>query len=425
MSREKFDPTSLREQFPALQRNVNGRPAVYLDGPGGTQAPQAVIDAMSEVMRVGYSNLGGAFASSGQSEAVELAARQAMKDFYNARRVEEIVVGQNMTSLTFAFSRALARTWQAGDEIIVTRLDHDGNISPWLLASKDRGVTVRWLDFRPEDCTLHLEQLPDLLNKRTRLLAITHASNAVGTIPDVQRAVRLAHEAGALVYVDAVHFAPHNMIDVQALDCDFLVSSSYKYFGPHTGILYGMYEHLQRLDAYKVRPAPDDPPGKWETGTQSFESLAGVRAAVDYLAAIGAKTTEAVTTNTSEGAKRRVRLETAFARIKSYEMGLSHRFLEGATTIRGLRVYGITALDCLHQRAPTFALSLEGYSPLEVAQRLGEQGIFVWDGHYYALAVIERLGLLEKGGLVRIGFVHYNTEEEVDGVVEALRELAS
>jgi len=279
---------------------------------------------------------------------------------------------------------------------------------------------VRWLDFRLEDCTLRLEQLPDLLNERTRLLAITHASNAVGTIPDVQRAVRLAREAGALSYVDAVHFAPHGLIDVQALNCDFLVSSSYKYFGPHTGILYGKYEHLRRLDAYKVRPAPEEPPAKWETGTQSFESLAGVRAAVDYIAAIGlgTATAEAV------APKRRAQLASAFARIKRYEMDLSHRFLEGATTISGLRVYGITDVECLHQRAPTFAVSLQGYSPLEVAQRLGQQGIFVWDGHYYALAVIERLGLLEKGGLVRIGFAHYNTEGDVDRVLEALRKLA-
>jgi selenocysteine lyase/cysteine desulfurase len=238
----------------------------------------------------------------------------------------------------------------------------------------------------------------------------------VGTIPDVQRATHLAHEAGALVAVDAVHYAPHGLIDVQRLDCDFLVSSSYKYFGPHTGILYGKYEHLERFQAYKVRPAPADPPGKWETGTQSFESLAGVRAAVDYLAGIG-----------TEGAQggRRERLERGFARIKAYEMGLSQRFLEGATRVPGLRVYGITDVERLDERAPTFAVSLDGYTPAEVAQRLGEQGIFVWDGHYYALAVMERLGLLDAGGLVRIGFAHYNTADEVDRLLVALHELAA
>lgn len=413
MTSQIFPVHALREQFPALKRTVNGRPAVYLDGPGGTQVSQAVIDAIGDVLRRGASNLGGHFSASELSETIEMTAREAMRDLYNARQAEEIVFGQNMTSLTFAFSRALARTWQAGDEIIVTRLDHDGNISPWLLAAEERGVTVRWLDFQPADCTLRLEQLPELLNERTRLLAITHASNAVGSIPDVKRAVRLAHEAGALVYVDAVHYAPHRLIDVQALDCDFLVSSSYKYFGPHTGILYGKYEHLERIEAFKVRPAPQEPPGKWETGTQSFESLAGVRAAVDYLAGIG-----------GTGGARRERLEAAFARIKAYEMGLSRRFLEGATAAPGLKVYGITDIERLDERAPTFAVSLEGYTPAEAAQRLGEQGIFVWDGHYYALAVMERLGLLESGGLVRIGFAHYNTEEEVDQVLAALRALA-
>lgn len=413
-----LDPIPLRKQFPALEREVDGQRAVYLDGPGGTQAPESVIEAMGDYLRQGGSNLGGPFASSEYSQRIEREARLAMQDFYNASRPDEIVFGQNMTSLTFALSRALARTWRAGDEIIVTRLDHDGNISPWLLAAEERGVMVRWLDLRAEDCTLRLDQLDNLLNERTRLLAITHASNAVGTIPDVRRAVQLAHGSSALVYVDAVHYAPHGLIDVQALDCDFLVSSSYKYFGPHTGILYGKHEHLDRLKAFKVRPAPDDPPGKWETGTQSFESLAGVRAAVDYVASIG-ETAEAA------GGGRRARIERAYARIKRYEQGLSRRFLQGATTVPGLRVYGITDVERLEERAPTFAVSLEGIAPAEVAKRLGQEGIFVWDGHYYALAVMERLELLESGGLVRIGFVHYNTNDEVDRVLEALRGLAA
>lgn len=425
MNDESFDSQALRRQFPALQRRVNGRDAVYLDGPGGTQVPQPVIQAMSAFLTQGGSNLGGHFASSVFSQHVEDESRRAMQAFYNASQPAEIVFGQNMTSLTFALSRALARTWRAGDEIVVTRLDHDGNISPWLLAAQDRDVNVRWLDIRPEDCTLRLDQLPDLLSDRTRLLAVTHASNAVGTMPDVRRAVRLAHEVGALAYVDAVHYGPHGLIDVQALDCDFLVSSSYKYFGPHTGILYGKMEHLERLQAYKVRPAPQDPPGKWETGTQSFESLAGVRAAVDYLAAIGGEAGAASGEEIGAAATRRRRLERAFARIKDYEMGLSRRFLQGAASVPGLRLYGITDVERLDERAPTFAVSLQGYTPAQVAQRLGQQGIFVWDGHYYALAVLERLGLLESGGLVRIGFVHYNTEQEVDRVLAALHDLAA
>ncbi|MFW5943386.1 MAG: cysteine desulfurase-like protein [Chloroflexota bacterium] len=416
MTTTSFDPLHWRQQFPALERRVDGHAALYLDGPGGTQVAEPVIAAMADFMRRGGSNLGGPFASSDFSEAVVQAAREAAADLYNAARPEEIVFGQNMTSLTFAMSRALARSWQPGDEIVVTRLDHDANISPWLLAAEEREVTVRWLDFRPQDGTLALDQLPGLLSERTRLLAITHASNALGTIPDVARAVALAHEAGALTYVDAVHFAPHNLIDVQALDCDFLVSSAYKYFGPHTGVLYGKHEHLERLQAYKVRPAPSQPPEKWETGTQSFESLAGVTATVDYLASIGEDAGET-------GSSRRRLLERAMARIKAYEATLSERFLRGVADAPGLRVYGVTDIERLDERAPTFALNVEGHSPPEVAQALGRQGIFVWDGHYYALAVMERLGVLEQGGLVRVGFVHYNTPQEVDGVLEALRAL--
>lgn len=402
----------LRAQFPALQLEVNGETAVYLDGPGGTQVPQSVIDAMSGYLRHGGSNSGGPFLTSHYTDDITNAARAAVMDFYNARRPDEIVFGQNMTSLNFSLSRALARTWQPGDEIIVTRLDHDANISPWLLAAQDSGVVVRWLDFDPTDCTLRLDILPDLLNEKTRLLAITYASNAVGSISDVKRAAELAHAAGALVLVDSVHFGPHGLIDVQAINCDFLISSSYKYFGPHTGILYGKYELLDNLMAYKVRPAPAKPAGKWETGTQSFESLAGVTSAVDYLAAIG-----------GEAGSRRERLVQAMQRIKMYEMSLSQRFLVGATQVAGLRVYGITDVERLAERTPTFAVSLEGMSAEAVATRLGEQGIFVWHGHYYAVAVMERLGMLEQGGLVRIGFVHYNTMAEVDRVIIALAGL--
>ena len=395
-----FNP-DLLPRFPP-PADLSGRPVIYLDGPGGTQTPERVIDAMAGYLRAGGSNLGGPFLTSERSEVVMAAGRRAMAAFYNARP-EEIVFGQNMTSLTFSLSRALAQRWQPGDEIVLTRLDHDANISPWLLAAKERGVTVRWLDFHPADTSLALEELPALLNERTQLLAITHASNAVGTIPDVARAVRLAHEVGALVYVDAVHAAPHQLIDVQALACDFLVSSAYKYFGPHTGILYGRYRLLEELPAFKVRPSPPEPPEKWETGTQSFESIAGVAAAIDYLASLGP----------GEGSLRE-RLAGAMASVKAYEMGLSARFLQGAAAIPGLRVYGITDVERLDERTPTFAVSLEGYSAGEVAAALGRQGIFVWSGHYYAVAVMERLGLLEQGGLVRIGFVHYNTPAEVD-----------
>lgn len=409
-----LDPHVLRPQFPALRRTINGQPAVYLDGPGGTQSPERVIDAMAGYLRRGSSNHGGPFETSREADAATYLARQAMADMLNAGRPEEIIFGQNMTSLTFSISRAIAREWQPGDEIVVTRIDHDANISPWLLAAEDRGVTVRWLDFRTEDCTLLLNELPNLLNDRTRLVAVNYASNAVGTINDVPQVVRLAHAAGALVYVDAVHYAPHDVIDVQALDCDFLACSVYKFFGPHTGVLYGKYALLDRLRAYKVRPASDEPPDKWETGTQSFESLSGVTAAIEYLVALG-----------GDDGPRRDRLVRGMSAIKAYEQTLSERFLGEATNVPGLRVYGITDIEDLARRTPTFAVSLAGFSPEEVATYLGDRGFFVWHGHYYAIAVMERLGVLASGGLVRIGFTHYNTAEEVDRLILALRDLAS
>lgn len=409
-----LNPTQIRAQFPALQQEVNGQTAAFLDGPGGTQVSQSVIDAMSGYLAQGSSNLGGPFLTSRRTVETASTARQAMMDFLNARLPEEIAFGQNMTSLTFSISRAISRTWKPGDEIVLTRVDHDANISPWLMAAQDRGVTVRWLDFRPEDCTLILDTLPELLNEKTRLVAVTYASNAIGTITDVKRVADLAHAAGALVYVDSVHYAPHGPIDVQDLDCDFLVCSVYKFFGPHQGVLYGKYELLDSLRAYKVRPAPSKPAGKWETGTQSFESLAGTTAAINYLAELGGP----------EG-DRRQQIVRAMTSTKRYEMALSEHFLRGAVNVPGMRVYGITDIENLEHRTPTFGISLQGYSPQQVASYLGDNGIFVWHGHYYAVEVIDRLGLLDSGGLVRIGFVHYNTLDEVDRVLDALADLAN
>ena len=403
----------LRDQFPSLHQDVNGHPAMFLDGPGGTQTPQRVIDAMSDYLKRDNSNKGGHFRTSQNTVALVRSARQAMADFYNASRPEEIVFGANMTTLTLNISRSIARTWTPGDEIILTHIDHFANVSPWLMAAEDRGVTVRWLDFEHHDCTLRLNDLDALLNERTQLVAINYASNAVGTISPVKKIVEKARQVGAWTYVDAVHLAPHDVIDVQALGCDFLVSSAYKYFGPHSGILYGKYEHLDQLTAYQVAPAPQTPPGKWETGTQSFETIAGIKAAVDYIAGLSSKP-----------GSRRERVADAMRQIKDYEMALSQRFLEGIATVPGARVYGITDVERLDERTPTFGILLDGYTPEELAKRLGEVGIFVWDGHYYALDVIRRLGLLESGGMVRIGFAHYNTFEEVDRLVETLRELA-
>ncbi len=396
----------LRAQFPSLTQEIGGRPVVFLDGPGGTQTPQSVIDAMGGYLRRDNANLGGAFATSQHTVELVAAARADTARFLHAARPEEIVFGQNMTSLTFALSHALARTWRAGDEVIVTSLDHDANVAPWHRAAVDAGASVRTWDFQVEDCTLPLAGLAPLLNERTRLVALTHASNAVGTIPDVAAAIRLVRSKApaALVFVDAVHYAPHRLIDVQALDCDFLACSAYKFCGPHLGILYGRYAHLETLEAYKVRASSSLPPGKWETGTQNFEAIAGLRACLEYLNSLA-----------GEG----------LAWIPAYEAGLTRHFLGEAAAISGLRIYGVTDPARLDERTPTFGVTLPNRSPREIATILGENGIFVWDGHFYALGVVERFSLADRGGLVRIGFTHYNTPAEVSRVIDALAAIAA
>ena len=404
------DVPAVRDQFPALRRVVGGRTAAYLDGPGGTQAPESVIEAMAGFMRAGGSNHGGPFASSRETDAVTESARSAIADLFGAS-ADEIAFGQNMTSLTLSVSRALGATWTAGDNVIVTRLDHDADVWPWVIAARDAGAEVRWLNFDPDDgCRLMTESLVDLIDDRTRLVAMTHASNAVGTITDPKPVIDAAHAVGALTYIDAVHYSPHGPVDVTALGTDFLVASAYKFFGPHTGCLYGRREVLETIEAYKIRPAPDTPPGKWETGTQSFESLAGVAAAVDYLASLGT------------GATRRDRLLSAMEQIGSYERTLSERFILGISEIPDITLYGRNASS---GRTPTFAVSVNGMHPDTVAEILGDQGIFVWSGDYYAVEVMRRLGVADQGGLVRIGFAHYNTIEEVDRVLTALEPLGS
>ncbi len=398
----------LRALFPSLGQQVAGQTAVFLDGPGGTQVPTPVMEAMTAYLSRDNANTGGAFLTSQRTVETVAAARAETARFLNAARPEEIIFGQNMTSLTFALSHALGRTWHAGDEVVVTSLDHDANVAPWIMAAADAGATVQTWEFHREDCTLRLADLERLLSPRTRLVALTHASNAVGTIPDVAAAVRMvrARSPEAVVFIDAVHYTPHHPVDVQALDCDFLGCSAYKFCGPHLGILYGKYAHLDRLKAYKVRASSNQPPGKWETGTQSFESIAGLRASLAYLAQLGPG------------------VRGAMAHIRSYELGLTRAFLTRAAQVPGLKIYGLTDPDRAGERTPTFGVTLENWNAREVAARLGEQGIFVWDGHFYALGVVERLGLVERGGLVRIGFAHYNTLAEVERVVAALQHLA-
>jgi cysteine desulfurase family protein (TIGR01976 family) len=333
-----------------------------------------------------------------------------MADFLGGRP-EEVAFGQNMTSLTFSLSRALAREWGPGDEVVVTRLDHDANVTPWRLAAADRGATVRVVGFDPADGTLDLGHLEQSVGERTRLVAVGAASNALGTVPPVRRVADLAHAAGALVFVDAVHYAPHRLIDVAALEADFLACSAYKFFGPHLGALWGRAGLLESAEAYKVVPAPSSGPGKWETGTQSFESLAGAAAAVDYLASLG------------EGGTRRECLAAALAAIREHEEGLAGRFLAGIARMPRIRLFGLADPARLAERTPTFSLAVEGLSPDDAARRLGEQGIHAWSGDYYAVGVMEHLGVARQGGLLRLGFVHYNTVEEVDRVLGALASL--
>ena len=402
-----LDVSAVRARFPALSREEDGRLVAYLDGPGGTQVPASVIEAMTARLSAGTSNLDGAFAASREAVEVTASARDAMADLLGGSPVE-IVFGQNMTSLTFALSRALSREWGPGDEVVVTRLDHDANATPWMLAAEDRGAAVRVVDFDPSDGTLDLGHLADTISDRTRLVAVSAASNALGTIPPLADVADLVHGEGALLYVDAVHYAPHHLIDVEALGADFLVCSAYKFFGPHTGIMWGREDLLEATRAYRLHPAPATGPGKWETGTQSFESLAGVAAAVDYLAGRG------------EGTTRRERLRSAYAAIGAHEEGLAARFLAGAAEMPEVQVFGITDPGRLGERTATFALSVAGADPAAVAARLGAGGIYVWSGDYYAAGVMEHLGVADSGGLVRVGFVHYNTTEEVDRVVGAL-----
>lgn len=401
--------TSIRRRFPALGRTLAGRPVVYADGPGGTQVPDTVIEAMSGFLARGGSNLGGPFATSEETAEVVAGARAAAVDLFNASSPDEIVFGQNMTSLTLALGRALARTWRPGDQVVCSRLDHDANVSSWMVAAAEAGAEVRLVDFDAADGRLDPDAVAAALTERTRLVAVTHASNALGTVVDVAAVAEAARTVGALSFVDAVHYTPHGSIDVRRIGCDFLVASAYKFFGPHTGVLHGRSELLAELEAVKIRPASSEPPGKWETGTQSFESLAGVAACVDYLAGLG------------EGATRRGRIVDAMGAIAGYERTLSARFLTGIAERSHVRLYGVPTPD---GRTPTFAVSVAGHGPREVAAHLGRCGIFVWDGHYYALEVMRHLGVLEAGGLVRIGFVHYNTADEVDRVLDALDELA-
>jgi len=411
-----LDLTRVRSQFPSLSQTVAGQPAVFLDGPGGTQVPQRVIDAISDYLKNSNANTCGAYATSRRTDAVIAGARAAMADFF-ACDPDEVVFGPNMTTLTFALSRSLGRELGPGDEILLTHLDHDANVSPWR-ALEERGVTIRFVDVNQEDCSLNRADLAQKLNSRTRVVAVGYASNAVGTINDVREIVRLAHQKGALAYIDAVHYAPHGPIDVRALDCDFLVCSSYKFFGPHMGILYGKREHWQRLQPYKLRANTNAVPNRWEWGTLNHECIAGIAACVEYLADLGRQVDPSVST-------RRAALLAAYSAIQQHERGLVEMLIGGLLALPGLKFYGISDVAKLDRRCPTVAVRIAGHTPLDLATRLGERGIFTWDGNYYALNLTERLDVEKDGGFLRIGLAHYNTAAEVQRLLQGLREIAA
>jgi len=418
------DLARYRTHFPALQLRDGDQQMIFLDNPGGTQVSHQVADAMRNYLFTANANVHGYFLTSRRTDDVLSNAHEAMADLLNANSADEIVFGPNMTTLTFAMSHSIGRELQAGDEIVVTTLDHDANIAPWL-ELQERGVVIRQVDINPDDCTLRYEQFAELINERTKLVAIGMASNAVGTINDVRRVADMAHAAGAWVYVDAVQAVPHIPVDVQALNCDFLACSAYKFFGPHQGILWAKHEHLERLHAYKVRPAANDLPWRWETGTQNHEGQAGTLAAVEYLAQIGRDHAERYAEQTVGLAGRRRDLRAGMLAVQEYEQTLSLYFLEQMGRVGGLRLYGIADAARMNERLPTFAITTEDRPPQQLAQALGERGIATWAGHYYALALVERLGRWpDNGGMLRIGCAHYNTTEELDRLFDVLGEIS-
>ena len=416
-----LDVSAIRNQFPSLNR-----PDVFFDNPGGTQIARQSLARVNRYFQECNANHEGAFATSIASDAILEEAHRAMADFYHASSPEEIVFGNNMTTLTLHISRSISRDWQAGDEIVVTRLDHDANVSPWVLAAQDRECKVTWVDFNLEDGTLNLDLLEMALERKPRLLAVGYASNSLGTINPVVKIIKMAHAAGTLVYIDAVQYAPHGPIDVQKLDCDFLISSAYKFFGTHAGILYGKREHLEQLFAYKVRPATDHLPGKFETGTQNHEGIAGVLGAVEYFEWVGKEFGGGQMEEPAEPAHqgRHKSLEQAMFAIRTHELELSRALLSALQSVPNLTIYGLADVHRLEERVPTFSFRLKDLDPRAVAEKLAQEGVYAWDGNYYAINVTEQLGLENKGGMVRVGAVHYNTLQEVERLKNALIKIS-
>lgn len=418
----KFDVQSARSQFPALNQPVDddGTLPVFFDNPAGTQVPQRVMDAVVDYYKTMNANSGGAFATSQRSDAMMQEARATVADFLNAPHADEIVFGPNMTTLNYGLSRAIASTLNAGDELVVTRMDHDANVAPWLQIAADHDLTLKWVDINTADATLDMDSYEAALSEKTRLVAAVHASNAVGTINPVQQIAHMAHAAGALFVMDAVQSAPHIPIDVQAIDCDFLLCSAYKFYGPHIGIMWGRYDLLQSLPAYKVRPAKDVPPHRWETGTLSFETIHGTAKALDYLASLADET---LTLAASSYEGRRLQIKQAMMTVQAYERDLAAHLILGLNEIPGVTIAGIVDPARFDERVPTVAFYMDAHTPQEIAHHLAQHHIYLWSGHYYAIEIMQRLKRSEQG-MVRIGLAHYNTIDEIDRLLDALQALA-
>lgn len=409
----------LRTLFPSLSRlhSDSNLPVVYLDGPAGSQVPQPVIDAVADTYRHHNANTGGVFATSQEVEQLMREARQTAADWFGCHDPEECVFGANMTTITFAFSRALSKTWKRGDRILVTQLDHDANVTPWRMAAGDVGAEVETVRINAADGTLDLDDFDNKLVEGTRLVAFTAASNSIGTVTDIRRLVQRAHAVGAEVYVDAVHWAPHRQIDVANWDVDYCVCSAYKFFGPHVGMLWGRKDRLEQLTPYKLRPAPKHSPGKWMTGTQNFAAISGARAAIDYVASIAS-----LADPSQRAASRRESLGNSFDLIVEYENRLVEQLINGLQTLPKLQLFGISDPQRLSERVPTVSFVIDGIDAVDVARHLASQGIFCWHGDYYAVDVCQALGQAERG-MVRLGILHTTTEEEISRVLEQLERL--
>lgn len=415
--------SGVREYFPSFAQQTGNQPVVFFDNPGGTQVPQQVIEATAEYYLYSNANTGGAFATSRRTDTIISEAREAVADLLNCD-ANEIIFGANMTSLTFALSRSLGRTFQKGDEIIVTTLDHDANIAPWRAIAKDHDLVIRQVDIDPKTCTLNMEAMKEAITQRTKLVAVGYASNAVGTINDIATIISWAKAVGALSWIDAVQYVPHGPVDVRKLDCDFLCFSAYKVFGPHIGVVYGKRVLLDALMPYKVRPASDETPQKFETGTQPHELFAGLLGAIDYLCLVGNVYANAAADAANAYSGRRRALKIAMGSILAYERTLSAYLLTSLSLFPAITIYGLDAPTEVHRRVPTVALTMQGKSPRELAEALADAGICAWDGNYYALELMERLGLESQGGALRLGLAHYNTTQEIDRCIEILSKQA-